>query len=76
MASMYVNDSSSPSFCKDVYSHLLRYSQTRERGVPRGAKDWWTQEARFQAVLHNLRVWSEVWKENDQKTGRKQGPTV
>ena len=39
MASMYVNDSSSPSFCKDVYSHLLRYSQTRERGVPRGAKD-------------------------------------
>lgn len=30
MASMYVNDSSGPSFCKGVYSHMLRYSQTRK----------------------------------------------
>lgn len=69
MASMYVNDLSNPSFHKDVYSHLLRYSLTRERGVLRSAKDCWTQEARFQAVLHNLLVkglegeWQEGWEE-------------
>ena len=55
MASMYANDLSNPSFHKDVYSHLLRYSQTRERGVL-SAEDCWTQEARLQAVLHNLLV--------------------
>ena len=30
--------------------------ETRERGILRGVKDYWIQDAKFQAVLHGRRM--------------------